>query len=252
MTIASSIKTDGTVKADIDPFEGVMYLEDYPPHEPFVTLRFPKTNANKFQWVNFTQDNTQIKDMEAFTRFNTWFVNNETLRVTISGKTKVQPKGLNRKSKVDFKKTLELKGLNLFKGTKVNNGRVDLSKKPPAHNFFADVVLPNPSHFTLDIGNATFKNIFRNEGKDTNVGDLFIQNLFLKPGDNKLKVEGALDQSKVVNAIGAAGAGGLVPFHLIGKKVTYHGKDLPYFADALANADQRIELNVTEVLQNSN
>lgn len=241
----TSITTDGTVKADIDAFDGVMYLEDEPSHTPFVNIRFPKTNANKFQWVNFTNEIT-IKDMAAFTKFNTWFVNNETIRVTVEGKTKVQPKGLNRKSSVTFKKTITSKGLNLFKGTQVKNGKADLESQPPKKNFFADVELPNASYFTIDIGNATFANMF----DGSSVGDLFINNLYLKPGANTFPVTGSLDQSKVLAAVAKEGTKP-VPFHLKGKSVKKDGKDLKYFADALANADQVVELDVNEIIKNS-
>jgi hypothetical protein len=150
LEINSTIKTDGSIKADIDPFEGDMYLEDYEPHVPFATLNFPKTNANKHQKVNVSQD-LDITNMEAFTRFNVWFHNNETIRVTIKGKTKVKPHGLDRKYGVTFKKTVTLKGLNEFNGTEILNGHISLTKDKNGRNFNGTANIPNASVFTLDI-----------------------------------------------------------------------------------------------------
>lgn len=149
MQINSTIETDGKIKADIDAFEGVMYLEDVPGHTPFTTINFPKTNANKHQTVNVDQEIT-ITDREAFDQFNIWFVNNETLRVTVAGKTQVKPKGLAKKYNVDFKKTITMKGLNLLKGTEVVSGHIGKADKA-GNNFNGTAEIPNASYFTLDI-----------------------------------------------------------------------------------------------------
>ena len=149
LEINSTISTDGTVKADIDPFDGDMSLEDVPNAPAFATVRFPPTTADSSQTVNVSQA-LQITDMKAFTDFNIAFFQNETLRVRVAGKTKVQPAGLSRKSDVDFVKILDLKGLNLLKGTKVSNASVALGVMNGT-NFRATADIPNASLFTLDI-----------------------------------------------------------------------------------------------------
>lgn len=147
MEINSTIKTDGSIKANIDAFEGEMYLEDYEPHTAFASLLFPKTNANKHQVVNVSQE-IKITDMTAFTRFNVWFHNNETVRITINGRTKVKPHGLNRKYGVTFKKTLIINGLNNFNGTEVTDGHISLENDDNGRNFNGTANIPNNSVFT--------------------------------------------------------------------------------------------------------
>ena len=151
MEINSTIRTDDHIKAKVYPFEGVMYLEDEPDHTPFATLDFPETSAAKLQTVNITQD-VKIKDLDAFTEFNVQFHNKKTLRVTVEGKTQVKPDGLSRKYDVTFKKTLEIKGLDVFAGTKVLDGELDIAEeKTEGRNFHGTADIPNASHFTLDI-----------------------------------------------------------------------------------------------------
>lgn len=253
MTINSTISTDGTVKADIDPFAGDMYLEDTEDKTPFAVLNFPPTNANKHSVVNVDQ-HIEINNMDAFNKFNTWFVNNETLKIGIKGNTKVQPKGLSKKYDVTFHKVLEIKGLNLFKGMKVTEPRTELTvdngTDPNFRNFWAMAELPNPSHFSLDIGDATFDNYFL--GK--NLGKLYINNLSLVPGMNKVNVSGSLDEGNII--VLASGnrpycETGVAPFSLIGNNVTRNGVEIPYFQYALAHANQTVELNVTDTLQRS-
>jgi hypothetical protein len=150
MEINSTITTSGGVKADVDGFTGEMYLEDLPDHTPFSTVDFPKTNANKHQVVNISQEIT-IADHRAFNDFNIWFYRNESIRVTVSGKTKVKPSGLSRKFDVDFKKTVTLKGLNRFSGTEVTSGHISLETDDNGNNFNGTARIPNASVFTLDI-----------------------------------------------------------------------------------------------------
>jgi hypothetical protein len=253
MTINSTISTDGTVKADIDPFAGDMYLEDTEDKTPFAVLNFPPTNANKHSNVNVDQ-HVVIQNMDAFNKFNTWFVNNETLKIGIKGYTKVQPKGLSKKYDVTFHKVLEVKGLNLFKGMKVEDARVKLSvntnNSTDFRNFNATAILPNPSHFSLDIGDAVFDNYFLG----SNLGKLYINDLSLVPGENKVFVTGALDQAKIITLMGANKPyceTGVAQFALIGSNVTRNGVEIPYFQYALGHANQTVELDVVKTLEDS-
>lgn len=109
MAINSTIKTDGSVHADIDAFQGIMYLEDHQPHTPFAKINFPATTADKLQTVNVTQF-LPIDNVEALTTFNTWLLSNETLRVTVFGETNVKVKGISRSYGVTFKKTVTMPG----------------------------------------------------------------------------------------------------------------------------------------------
>ncbi|KAF7540922.1 hypothetical protein G7Z17_g12089 [Cylindrodendrum hubeiense] len=247
MEINSTITTDGAIKANIDAFEGEMYLEDYEPHTAFATLLFPKTNANKHQVVNVSQD-INITDLKAFTRFNVWFHNNETVRITINGKTKVQPHGLDRKYGVTFKKTLTVNGLNHFDGTEVTDGHISLENDDDGHNFNGTVNIPNASVFTLDIGNVSFTNFIGDE----NVGTLYIENLLLKPGDNNLNITATMNQISILSAVRKQPycKTGILPFKLLGKSVENNGDDLSYFAAALASANQTVNIDIGSIVEN--
>lgn len=153
MEINSTITTDGSIHAKVDGFQGNLYLEDLEPHTPFATIDFPDTTSDKHQDVNVSQAIT-ITDMDAFIDYNVWFVNNKTLKLTVEGKTKVKPRGLSKKYDVDFKKTIEVTALNLFEGTEVLDGEIELGsgdEDANARNFHGRSKIPNASHFTLDI-----------------------------------------------------------------------------------------------------
>merc|ERR1712169_69479 len=236
MEVNSTITTDGSIHADVDGFVGQMYLEDPEGHKPFASLEFPPTTAAKNQEVNVSQQ-VNIADMDAFRTFNIWFVNNETLKITIDGKTKVKPSGLDRKYDVDFKKTLEVKGLNLFRGTEVieETARLELEDDDEGKNFYGEADIPNPSHFTLDIGNVSFTNFV----DDQEVGTLYIDNLFLVPGNNRVNISAHMEQTRII------------PFHLQGENVTNHGEDLGYFAAGLGSNNQTVEIDIKTIVQNN-
>ncbi|KAF5661003.1 hypothetical protein FHETE_8668 [Fusarium heterosporum] len=245
MKIDSSITTDGSIHAKVDPFEAEMYLEDWPAHAAFATVNMPETNSDKHQVVNVTQ-NVKITDMDEFTRFNVWFHNNKTLRVTVNGKTKVKPKGLPRKYGVTFKKTLELKGLDHFAGTVVNDGTIGFGSGKDEPNFNGTTTIPNASVFTLDNGNVTFTNFVG----DVEVGTLTIPNLVLKPGDNVVNITANMDQNLILKAVQKEPycKTGILPFKLLGKSVFNHGENLTYFAAALGSSNQTVEIDIGAIL----
>ncbi|PHH85790.1 hypothetical protein CDD83_11169 [Cordyceps sp. RAO-2017] len=246
MQINSTITTDGSIHADIDPFDGYMSLADIDGAKPFATLRFPATTADRHQVVNISQT-IQIRDKDAFNKFNTVFFHNEKLRVRVQGKTQVQPAGLTRKYDVDFNKVLEVNGLNLLKGTNVTDGNVNIAALKGTPNFKGTAEIPNISHFTLDIGNATFINY----ADEQDLGKLTINNLILRPGKNVVAVEAELDQLKVLDIISKRPycENGIVPFKLMGSDVVNMGETLDYFATALASANQTVSINIGSFLE---
>jgi hypothetical protein len=113
MALSTTIRTDGSVHATIEPFDGVMYLEDFEPHTTFATLKFPETTADALQQVTVTQE-LPIENLEALTRFNTWLLANDSIRVTVQGETGVRVKGISRRYPVTFKKTVTMLGKEQF------------------------------------------------------------------------------------------------------------------------------------------
>ncbi|KAL7935274.1 hypothetical protein V8C35DRAFT_299020 [Trichoderma chlorosporum] len=248
LQINSTITTDGSIKANIDAFEGVMYLEDLPAHTPFLNVSFPATNGDKHQLVNISQE-VQIYNADAFNTFNVWFAANETLRVTVEGRTKVKPSGLSTKFGVTFKKTITMNGLNTFNGTTVSNGKIDALAKKGQPNFSGTADIPNASYFTLDIGNATFTNFI----DDTNIGNLTISNFLLVPGSNKVSISADLDQAAVLTALQSPKycKTGIIPVKLQGSAVRNDDQTLQYFLDALAAHNQTVPMDIGSIIKNS-
>ncbi|KFA66308.1 hypothetical protein S40285_01865 [Stachybotrys chlorohalonatus IBT 40285] len=248
MEIDTILQTDGSIQAKIDPFQGSIYLEDQEPHTPFVRVNFPETSGERRQEIHVSQA-VDIDDMDRFTTFSTWFINNETLRITVDGTTHVQPRGLPRKYEVQFKKTLEVNGMNRFRGTEIieESSHVSIMPDENGRNFQGVAEFPNPSMFSLDIGNVSFTNFVG----DDEVGTVYINDLTLRPGTNRLNVSGNLDQLRILGLVTSPEYcdNGTVPFKLLGSSVTNNGEHLEYFERALASNNQTVSIDIAQVIQ---
>jgi len=247
MKIDTQIHTDGSVHATVMGFEGVMYLTDYEPQTPFARINFPETTSEKHQVVNVTQE-IEIDDVEALTRFNTWLLHNETVRVTVEGDTKVKVRGIPRKYGVTFKKTIEMPGLKMFEGLKVNETSINLN---PTDNFWGTAWIPNRSQVAIELGNVTFHDYLLGE----EVGEVYLDNLTLQPGMNRHIMRATIEADPVLNAMQSEPychpGKGILPFVIRGKKVVNNGQSLDYLANALATGNQTVPIDIGWTLKNS-
>lgn len=150
MSINSTIRSDSSIGAVIDGFDGVMYLEDWEPQTPFARVTFPQTTSASLTTVNVTQF-TEILDHHAFDVFNAWFLVNETLNVSVEGDTHIRVSGISKKYPVNFKKVINMPGLANLNGTTVPESRISLTADAQGDNFFGTVMIPNRSYVAIEI-----------------------------------------------------------------------------------------------------
>lgn len=273
MAINSTIKSDDSVHATVDAFEGTLYLADVDPPLAFARIDFPQTTSSSLQAVNVSQE-IQISDLGAFTAFNTALLSNDSVSVQVKGDTHIHVRGISRAYSATFDKTVTVKGLNNFDGLSISDPSISaLSTK---NNFNATVHIPNPSVLTLEIvscclpmfsviemsmlnsevvrsirltkvkqGNTTF--ITYLDGKE--VGQTYINDLVLYPGSNTFPTSADVQQLPIVNALTQepfCELAGKLPFQLSGKDVVNNGEVLPYFRDALAASNQSVTIDLSE------
>ncbi|CAN8098589.1 unnamed protein product [Discula destructiva] len=251
IAINSTIEADDSIHAIIDPFEGVMYLEDWPPQTPFARIQFPSVTSAPMTAVNISQF-TQILDMNAFTIFNEYFIVNETIRVTVEGDSHLQISGLNKKYPVHFKKTIEMPSLSNLNGTTVPTSTVLLQPDANGNNFIGTAVIPNRSYITFELGNTSFINYMQDaNGAFENVGTIFIDNLTIAPGSHSYPLRGTVAQAPVLTQIQLRPycETGEIPFLLQGLSVVNDGQLLSYFTDSLASTNQSVSIPLKDDLQ---
>ncbi|KAI1828603.1 hypothetical protein F4861DRAFT_10841 [Xylaria intraflava] len=245
MTIDSTIETDSSVSATVDPFVGTLYLADRHPPLAFTKINFPQTTSASKQVVNVTQE-SPILDLGAFTTFNQAILSSQSVNVQIKGETHVHVRGITRSYPVTFDKTVNLKGLNNFAGLSISDPKINALATN--NNFNGTVHIPNPSVLTLEIGNTTFTNYFNGEV----VGLVYVNNLVLQPGDNSFPATADIKQLPIINALTMepfCELNGKLPFQLSGKTVVNNGQTLPYFQNALAASNQSITIDLSEAVK---
>jgi len=239
--INSTISSNSGISANFDGFNASLYLEDKQPQTPFAYLQMPATTAGSAVAVNVSQL-LNIYDAQAYADYNTWYLLNETFRMTITGTTKVHIGSLPAYN-VNFAKTVNVTGLNAFKGLNITSSSVSGTPDAQGDNFHGFVTIPNPSVLTVDIGNTTFAQVFNG----TNVGFSYIDNLFLYPGMNNFSIRANISQVPILEAVLSepyCANGGILPMEFIGTSVVNNGQHLPYFEAGFKQNVQQLQLDV--------
>ncbi|CRK26094.1 hypothetical protein BN1723_003392 [Verticillium longisporum] len=138
-------------------------------------------------------------------------------------------------------------GLNHFKGLAVTSNRVNITHDDNGDNFFGWVDVPNPSVFTIEIGNASFHTYYNS----SNIGTAFLDDLFLYPGINNVSMRANISTAPVVRAMGSEPScdTGIVDFQLGGRDVFNNGENLAYFGDALSASNLTVPIELATAFE---
>jgi hypothetical protein len=83
------------------------------------------------------------------------------------------------------------------------------------------------------------------------MGQSFLDNLILKPGNNTIPMTSTVNQTAIISMLTSKNnpyKDGVVPFDITGNSSVYNGKTLPYFTEALSANNLTVHLNVTKAL----
>jgi len=139
-----------------------------------------------------------------------------------------------------------MSGLNGFKGLNVTDFTVSVVPDSKGDDFNGHANIPNPSILSVQIGNAVFDNQLNN----TSIGKLFIDDLYLTPGDNIVPIRANISQVSVIAAVQSPAycETGIIPFELVGSSVNYNGSNLTYYGDSLKQNTQHVSLDIGAAL----
>ena len=80
------------------------------------------------------------------------------------------------------------------------------------------------------------------------IGQSFLNDLVLKPGDNTLDMSAKTDLLAVTKLLPKY-KGNIIPVDITGNSTVYNGQDLPYFAAALEANKLQVDRDVGEILK---
>ncbi|KAF3913351.1 hypothetical protein ABW20_dc0105147 [Dactylellina cionopaga] len=185
----STAHSHSPVSAHFSPQTFEMYL---PPANgeqivPFMTLSVGELQIKETITINVTGAETKILDQAGYNSFSAQVLNSQSLTLGIRSNPQVNVGSI--KFHVDYKKTVELKGLNGLKGILLTNPQILETPMADGTNMVTDGMIPNPSSFTLQVGDLTV---------DISAGPLklgwsVVKNLTLHPGNNNVKIYNHID-----------------------------------------------------------
>ena len=83
------------------------------------------------------------------------------------------------------------------------------------------------------------------------MGQSYLKNLVLKPGNNIIPMTSKVDDAAIIELLEGDNkkySSGIIPFDITGNSSVYNGQNLPYFTSALAANTLTVELNVGKAL----
>ncbi|KAF2236598.1 hypothetical protein EV356DRAFT_442974 [Viridothelium virens] len=229
---------------NLDGFQAALFLEDTEPNiQPFGYIEIPPLHATRYTGIT-TNQTLNITNMDQFTAYNNLGLTTKTYRVALRGRTKLHEMKFPTTT-VDFNQVVTLNGLNNFDGINVTNFQLFLTPQGPDQaNLIGEILIPNPTIQAIEFGNVTF-----NVSVDgQNIGQSFLNNLMLMPGNHTYPLRSTTDQEAVIGLITSKYKDGILPLTLIGESVVYNGQHLPYFEGPLRNSTQHLNLNVGPAL----
>lgn len=244
LKIKSIARSSSSFHPTLDAFQAGLSL---PGKEPFLFLNVPETKAEAETEIDIDQD-APIVNLDSFNEYTKTTLASETFTVVMSGKTKVHQKGLSAIS-VDYNKNIEMKGLNKLAGLQITNIKLLVGAKnklPDGSNMIGNVIIPNPSVMTLELGNVTI-----NLSVDgTAVGTALLPDLMLKPGENNSTMSAILAQEglPVIGMVQKTYKDGVIPLDITGNSSIRNGEHLQYFEEALKSTTFSMKLDVGPAL----
>ncbi|KAL8872971.1 MAG: hypothetical protein Q9174_001493 [Haloplaca sp. 1 TL-2023] len=211
-------------------------------NKPYAFIELPAVHATETATTMIDQD-VQITDMEAFIDYNIQLLTRESVDLVVKGRTDLHEMAFPTTT-VDYDKTVTLRGLNGLAGFNVTDFSIKLIPEPDGANMIGTVFIPNPSVFTISMGNVTFNNYVDDEF----IGTSTLSDLVITPGDNTVSMRSTVNQSLVIEKVTSTYKEGILPIDIVGNSSVYNGEHLVYFEKALQSNRQHVELNVGAAL----
>ncbi|BCS18986.1 DUF3712 domain-containing protein [Aspergillus puulaauensis] len=204
----------------------------------FTTVTVPDVQGRDGYVVNINQwvDLSSVGDFEAF---STAVMMNEEFKLNIYGEPRLKLGALPTID-IDYNKTITMKGLNKLEGFKIEKLGLN-TKLGQGRNAEGTVFIPNPSVLTLTMGNLTL-DISSN---GTKLGQSFLDDLVLLPGDNHVPMTSFLDITALADLLPGDG---ILPLTIVGKSSVYNKQPLSYFTKALQANTLNTNVNLSAVL----
>ncbi|KAJ6257382.1 hypothetical protein Dda_8271 [Drechslerella dactyloides] len=184
LSMNSTVFARVPVAARFDNQTFEMYLPQDANKTTFMTLGVGELQAQNTMVINVTGADTKILNATVYQQFSKDVLSRSNFTLGIKSRPMLKVGAM--KYPVQFDKTIQLKGFNGLKGITITNPVVLNGSNVMADgtNLLTDAVIPNPSSFTMQIGDLTTNIAI----ESLDLGFSVIKNLTLYPGNNPVKI----------------------------------------------------------------
>jgi hypothetical protein len=208
----------------------------------FGYLDVPQTQATDGRVININQA-VNLTDVSAFGEFSVAVMTQETVTLNVYGRPVLQ-QGALPKETITYNKSVTMVGLNNLNGFNVTSFKILSTPLSNGTNMEGTVLIPNPTVMTFDMGNITLDLAVNG----TAIGQSFINDLVLVPGNNTFSMTSVVNETIVVEKLPK---NGILPVTITGNSSVYNGEVIPYFTEALQANSLVVDLNVIAALSSS-
>ncbi|KAJ5224166.1 uncharacterized protein N7469_007669 [Penicillium citrinum] len=248
-TLHTSLKVPAGLRIHTDPLDLNLFNADTAPTEPYISVSLPAYNLKGKTDMTVSQNDTKILNQPEFIDTLTNAVYNDKFTLSAKGST-VGHLG-NLKARLTLNKNVELQGLDKLRGFSIESARLLMSKDDNGDNILGTAILPNHSVFTFALGNVTL-NL---KSSDLVVGQATIQDVLLRPGDNKVSLRGILNMGLILENLEdimeyqeEALRNGEIELSASGNSTTYNGVHIEYYEKFLNNLTLTTRVSILAVL----
>ncbi|KAJ5161314.1 hypothetical protein N7492_006706 [Penicillium capsulatum] len=252
LTLQSALDLKVALDVRIEPINLALFIRNSGAGEPWANARIDGKIIKGNTTLGIEDVHTPIVNSTTWYRYvhNTIFQKETAL--SVRGTTNSYLGVL--KSQVTMDKDIISPTLNQFKGFSVEDSTLLLKPYDNGTNLLGTAVLPNPSVLTLDIG-TLFLDV---KSGDLVIGNATVENLLLKPGENKHPLTGILDlhiifqNLKEVLATQAKSIRkGVLSLDTVTRSVVWNGTLVPYYTKAMSELTLTADVALGDILKNT-
>ncbi|KNG87591.1 hypothetical protein ANOM_005441 [Aspergillus nomiae NRRL 13137] len=251
-SIDTSLKIPAGLSVRIDPFSLSLFNREAKPMVPVIDLSVDSYKLKGTTNISITTNNTEVLDRAQFIQTLTKAVYSKRFTLSAKGSTTGHLGAL--KAGVTLDKDVELDGLDKLSGFSIDAARLILPAEEDGTNLRGTATLPNHSVVTFALGNVTLN--LKTAG--IVVGQGYLENVVLSPGNNTMPLRATLDIRKVLaNLIDILGAqvsalmDGKLEISASGNSTVYDGKHIPYFEEVLNNLTITTRIPIMTILSDT-
>lgn len=232
----------GTAKhARLEAMKVKLYLEDvHDPIQPIMEL--PMAEIHGGENVPIIQNDVKISitNQAALEEFSDTLMSNSSIKVGMKGRTKMWLGKIN--SKINYNEVLTMNGFNHLSGMVITNYSLDI--KDTTYNVRGDVLIPNPTVVTLQMGDVSL--LISLSG--TKIGTGVIPDLLLTPGNHTYPFKALFDQSQLLPMAVATGKG--TPLEIGSEGASIKGVKIAWLSKPLITLMTLVPVNPKYIAEN--